>query len=88
MSSDNQYIEKRKEKIKLLRENGIDPFSNNFIKTHDVEFIIEKYSSESPSTFKLDNLNYKIAGRITAIRSFGKSAFIKVVDNMKKIQIL
>lgn len=87
MSSDNQYIEKRKEKIKLLRENGIDPFSNNFIKTHDVEFIIEKYSSESPSTFKLDNLNYKIAGRITAIRSFGKSAFIKVVDNMKKIQI-
>jgi|TARA_B110000263_G_C15312204_1_gene514270 lysyl-tRNA synthetase class 2 len=87
MSTDNEYIEKRKEKIKALRELGIDPFSNTFNRTDCVGDILLKYSGESPSSFELDNANYKIAGRVTAIRSFGKSAFIKILDNMKGIQI-
>jgi len=87
MSTDNEYIEKRKEKIKALRELGIDPFSNTFNRTDSVGDIVLKYSGESPSSFELDNVNYKIAGRVTAIRSFGKSAFIKILDNMKGIQI-
>ena len=87
MSSDNQYIEKRKEKIKELKELGIDPYSNEFVKSNDVEEILVKYSSKSPKSFELDNIDYRIAGRVTAIRSFGKSAFIKIIDNMKKIQI-
>lgn len=87
MSTDNEYIEKRKEKIKALRELGIDPFSNNFNRTDSVGDIVIKYSGESPSSFELDNVNYKIAGRVKAIRSFGKSAFIKILDNMKVIQI-
>ena len=87
MSSDNQYIEKRKEKINELRDLGIDPYSNKFIKTDMVEDILKKYSQESPKSFELDNINYKIAGRVTAIRSFGKSAFVKIIDNMQRIQI-
>ncbi|NSW88263.1 lysine--tRNA ligase, partial [bacterium] len=87
MSSDNQYIEKRKEKINQLRDMGIDPYSNKFMKTDMVEDILKKYSQESPKSFELDNINYKIAGRVTAIRSFGKSAFVKIIDNMKRIQI-
>tara|TARA_Y100001970_G_scaffold190146_1_gene231220 strand:- start:5432 stop:6901 length:1470 start_codon:yes stop_codon:yes gene_type:complete len=87
MSSDNQYIEKRKEKINQLRDLGIDPYSNKFMKTDMVEDILKKYSQESPKSFELDNINYKIAGRVTAIRSFGKSAFVKIIDNMKRIQI-
>ena len=87
MSTDNEYIEKRKEKIKALRELGIDPFSNTFNRTDCVGDIVLKYSGESPSSFELDNVNYKIAGRVKAIRSFGKSAFIKILDNMKGIQI-
>ncbi|MFL2630164.1 MAG: lysine--tRNA ligase, partial [Thermodesulfobacteriota bacterium] len=39
------------------------------------------------SNFEKDEIVYKVAGRITAIRSFGKSAFIRIVDNMVKFQI-
>ena len=87
MSNDNQYIEKRKEKIRSLRDMGIDPFSNKYDRENSVEDILSKYSGTSPSSFKPDNLIFKIAGRVTAIRSFGKSAFIKIIDNMHKIQI-
>ena len=71
MSNDNQYIEKRKEKIRSLRDMGIDPFSNKYDRENSVEDILSKYSGTSPSSFKPDNLIFKIAGRVTAIRSFG-----------------
>ena len=44
MSIDNEYIEKRKEKIRLLRELGLDPFSNQFSRTNDVKDILVKYN--------------------------------------------
>ena len=87
MSIDNEYIEKRKEKIRLLRELGLDPFSNQFSRTNDVKDILVKYKDISPESFQPDNINYRISGRVIAIRSFGKSAFIKIVDNMERIQI-
>jgi len=40
MSIDNEYIEKRKEKIRLLRQLGLDPFSNQFNRTNEVEDIL------------------------------------------------
>ena len=49
MSIDNEYIEKRKEKIRLLRELGLDPFSNQFSRTNDVKDIFcLLYTSPSP----------------------------------------
>ncbi len=87
MSNDNEYIERRKEKIKSLRDMGIDPFSNTYDRENSVEDILQKYSGTNPKSFELDNEIFKIAGRVTAVRSFGKSAFIKIIDNMNRIQI-
>ena len=87
MSTENEYIEKRKEKIKLLRDQGLDPFSNQFTRSSDVNEILIKYKDLEADSFELDNINHKVSGRVTAIRSFGKSAFIKIIDNMKRIQI-
>ncbi|MEC9381574.1 MAG: lysine--tRNA ligase [Thermodesulfobacteriota bacterium] len=87
MTIDNEYIEKRREKVKLLRELKIDPYTNIFRPTVTVKEINDKYKNQDKSSFKSDNINYNIAGRVVAIRSFGKSAFIKIIDNQNKFQI-
>ena len=48
MSNDNEYIERRKEKIKSLRDMGIDPFSNTYDRENSVEDILQKYSGTNP----------------------------------------
>ena len=63
MSNDNEYIERRKEKIKSLRDMGIDPFSNTYDRENSVEDILQKYSGTNPKSFELDNEIFKIAGR-------------------------
>ena len=87
MTIDNEYIEKRREKVKLLRDLKIDPYTNIFRPTVTVKEINDKYKNQDKSSFKSDNINYNIAGRVVAIRSFGKSAFIKIIDNQNKFQI-
>ena len=87
MTVENEYLEKRKGKIAKMREMGLDPFSNTFVPSHPCSYIVNKYINNDNSNFEKDEIVYKVAGRITAIRSFGKSAFIRIVDNMVKFQI-
>ena len=87
MTTDNEYITKRREKVKLLRELNVDPYTNTFRPSSSVKEIVDKYKGQDNSNFESDNVNYKVAGRVVAIRSFGKSAFIKILDNQIKFQI-
>ena len=76
MSIDNEYTKIRKEKVDKLIELGIDPFRNNLFPSISTKQLNDKYSSEDPEQFVRDNIVHKITGRIIAIRSFGKSAFV------------
>ena len=87
MTTDNEYITKRREKVKLLRELNVDPYTNTFRPSSSVKEIVDKYKGQDNTNFESDNVNYKVAGRVVAIRSFGKSAFIKILDNQIKFQI-
>ena len=72
MDNENEYIKVRKEKIKKLREDGINPFRNNLKPTSTIQNLIEKYNDINPDDFEKDGKSYTIAGRIVAVRSFGK----------------
>ena len=84
MSTQNDVIEKRKEKIKLLKESGIALFPNDYKVTHttkDIKKLVEKISDgiEEDATFS-------VAGRIMAVNRFGKSAFIRFRDRSGQLQ--
>ncbi len=87
MDNENEYIKVRKEKIKKLREDGINPFRNNLKPTSTIQNLIEKYNDINPDDFEKDGKSYTIAGRIVAVRSFGKSAFIQIVQDNNRFQI-
>jgi len=79
MSSDeNIYIQERKKKAKEFLKEGIAPYPHGIRPTHTAEEILGK--GESTETFS-------IAGRIIFLRSFGKAAFVKLVDRSGKLQV-
>jgi lysyl-tRNA synthetase class 2 len=77
-------ISQRKNKIETLRQQGINPFPNGFEVPHTVSDIhrhIEKTAAdETPPE------QFTVAGRIMAINSFGKSAFIRFRDRTGQLQ--
>jgi len=84
MNPKNDIIEKRKEKIKMLKESGIALFPNDYKVTHaikEIQKLVEKESGDIS-----DDVSYSVAGRIMAVNRFGKSAFIRFKDRSGQLQ--
>ena len=88
MSEDtNQYIEQRRNKAAELREMGVNPYPNGVEPGTTASWIHAKYDeSDGPALEKVEE-KYSVAGRIMAIRAFGKAGFLQLSDNTGKIQI-
>ncbi len=85
--NENQYIDIRREKVRALREKGANPYPNGIRPTHTAVHIVAKHSdTDAEGLAKLDE-TFSLAGRIMAIRSFGKSAFVKLADRTGSLQI-
>jgi len=76
----NEMMLYRHQKLKDLREKGIDPYGEGYERTHLACDILDNFAD-------LENQQVKIAGRIVSRRGMGKAAFAHLLDLSGKIQI-
>ena len=75
-----EIINFRLQKLKKLRDSGIDPYPHNFKPTN--------YSNQLKTEFKsYENKDVLVAGRIMAIRKMGKASFFHIEDSQGRIQV-
>ncbi|HVM32447.1 MAG TPA: lysine--tRNA ligase [bacterium] len=86
MSELNEFIQVRLDKLKALREKGINPYPTRFDPTHHSNEILDKYKDLQPSEHREAD-KVSIAGRLVTIRGMGKSSFAHLLDAKGKIQI-
>ena len=86
MDEASELIQQRIRKLEALIKQGIDPFPNNFKISHTSKDILETFGSLSDEELKSVRETFCLAGRILAIRSFGKASFIHIQDRKGKIQ--
>jgi lysyl-tRNA synthetase, class II len=77
-------VDQRKQKIEEFRREGINPFPNDFKVSHTVADI-QRYCEQSAQDGDQSVL-YTTAGRVMAVNSFGKSAFIRFRDRSGQLQ--
>src|SRR4030067_2597541 len=86
MDEASELVQHRIRKLEALREEGVNPYPNDFRVTHTSREILERFSSASEEDFKSIQETFCLAGRILAIRNFGKASFIQVKDQNGRIQ--
>ena len=74
------YRDERLRKLKELRDKNINPYPSKSHRDTFVSDVISKFD-------KLQGQTVTVAGRITAIRKFGKIAFVKIRDYTGELQI-
>ncbi len=88
MEEYNEIIKQRIKTIEEIRQMQMDPYSSRPYKVENTaEELIQKYSDTSAEELESNGIKCSIAGRIVAIRSFGKAAFAHLQDSSGKIQI-
>lgn len=77
----------RKEKLKTLRDLGISPYGGRYDVTHTVQDIISAYGLRTKEELEEHHVPCRIAGRIVAMRRFGKAAFAALQDGGERLQV-
>jgi lysyl-tRNA synthetase class 2 len=83
---DNEQFEQRKEKLNELRALGVNPYANGYRPTHLAGELLSKYGDKLPEELEGMNEEFFLAGRVMALRDFGKSIFFHIADRSGKIQ--
>ncbi len=86
MEEENELLKKRREKADALKKDGIDLYPNDVQVANNSESIRERFESLSEEELEKIDERFTLAGRIMAIRDFGKSAFVSIQDRKGRIQ--
>src|SRR5436190_16515332 len=100
MADERELIAEREKKVTELRAKGVNPYANGFVPTHTTAELATKFAGAelpvvagevppvkgAPPTL-LSQEKFSVAGRIIDYRSFGKSAFVKILDRAGKLQV-
>lgn len=83
----NDQLRVRRDKVKSLREMGLDPFGKRFERTLDTKEIKEQYEQFTKEELDEKAVAVTIAGRIMTKRGKGKAGFAHIQDLPGQIQI-
>ncbi len=87
MEEINELIQERIKKLNKLRAEGIDPYGMPFAVKNRAADIFDEYGRLGKEELEEAGLDCTIAGRIVALRNFGKATFAHVQDATGKIQV-
>ncbi|MBN1365593.1 MAG: lysine--tRNA ligase [Syntrophaceae bacterium] len=83
---DNELLNIRREKISDLKSAGVDLYPNDIKPQNTTKEILADFGSSDSETLAKLKSTFSVAGRLMAVRNFGKAAFIKIQDYKGQIQ--
>jgi len=86
MPEDHEQIVVRRKKLQALRERGIDPYPNDFRPDHTTAEVHARLSALGEAELARAG-TLSIAGRVMAVRDFGKAGFLQVQDRAGRLQV-
>ena len=87
MDEASDLIQQRTRKLEALRGEGINPFPNHYRVGDTSKDILDAFGSmPDEDLHKVEKL-FSVAGRIVAVRDFGKASFVQIQDRKGRIQV-
>ncbi len=83
---ESELIRVRREKLAHIIDLGFDPYPSKADIDHSIPDVVAAYSGKSAQGVEALKPHVKIAGRIVAIREFGKTAFLVLSEKTARIQ--
>ena len=86
-TDDSDQVVQRRANLEALTRLGIDPYPHRFDADASVTTVVAEHGERSHDELEGMQVRTKTAGRILAIRSFGKANFLQISDGRARIQI-
>jgi len=87
MEETSELLKQRKEKVQFLKARGVDLYPNDAAVNDTTGSIRDRFADADNEALALITDQFVIAGRIMAVRNFGKAAFINIQDRTGSLQV-
>jgi lysyl-tRNA synthetase class 2 len=87
MEDHNELIQQRFRKLDEISQMGIRPYAGRYEVTASAQGLIDAHGSTSKEDLERTKVSVSLAGRIVAMRSFGKACFCQIQDGSGRIQL-
>jgi len=83
----NDQQQQRLKKLEALRELGVAPYGTRFEITDRAGRLLQAHGQTTKEALETERIACRIAGRIVALRRFGKAAFAVLQDGADRLQV-
>jgi len=83
---ESELLKKRREKIDSLKTDGIDLYPNDVQVGQTTASVRERFGQMAEEELENVTERFTLAGRLMAVRDFGKGAFISIQDRTGRLQ--
>jgi lysyl-tRNA synthetase class 2 len=87
MSTEEEYLRQRREKLERLRSMGVDVYPRKFDYSHTITNIVDEFRETPAGELEVQRKRVRICGRIVAMRGHGKAGFLNLKQENAQIQI-
>ena len=84
---ESDLLRQRRANLDELVRLGVDPYPHAFERQDTVRDLVEAHGGKSGEQLAANRVETTTAGRVLAIRSFGKANFLVISDGRAKIQV-
>src|SRR5687767_11639775 len=84
---ESDQVVQRRANLAALKELGVDPYPRRFDPGASIEAIVAADSQKTGEELEAAQITVRTAGRILAIRSFGKANFLVLSDGKARLQV-
>jgi lysyl-tRNA synthetase class 2 len=84
---ESDQILQRRANLAELERLGVPLYPRTFERSHTIAELVERYGDRTTAELEAERVQTRTAGRILAIRSFGKANFLVLSDGLAKIQV-
>jgi lysyl-tRNA synthetase class 2 len=86
MTQEDVQIAQRRANLAALAERGVETYPRRFDRTHTISALVDRFGDTPADALEAEKSETTTAGRIIAIRSFGKASFLVISDGRSRIQ--
>src|SRR5918996_1600647 len=84
---ESDLLKQRRDNFEALLRLGVDAYPRKFDRTDTVAELVSAHDGKTGDELDAAHVQTRTAGRILAIRSFGKANFLVISDGNARIQV-
>ena len=84
---ESDQLRQRRANFEELQRLGVTPYPHAFTRTNTIAELVEAHGAKTAEALEAAKIQTTTAGRVMAIRNFGKANFLVISDGAAKIQV-